>query len=60
MKQKVEERIIAPKEIIIGEANAKVKLVEYGDYESAESVKAHEVVLHLPSFSFNPYSSTFF
>ena len=32
MKQKVEERIIAPKEIIIGEANAKVKLVEYGDY----------------------------
>ena len=47
MKQKVEERIIAPKEIIIGEANAKVKLVEYGDYESAESVKAHEVVLHL-------------
>ncbi len=47
MKQKVEEKIIAPKEIIIGEANAKVLLVEYGDYESPETAKANEVVQQL-------------
>ena len=47
MKQKVEERIISPREIIIGEPNAKVQLVEYGDYESPESAKAHDVVLQL-------------
>lgn len=47
MKVKVEERIIAPKEIIVGDPDAKVLLVEYGDYESAETAKTYEVVRQL-------------
>ncbi len=45
MKIKVEERIIAPKEVIVGDPDAKVLIVEYGDYESAETAKINDVVL---------------
>ncbi|MFT3950019.1 MAG: DsbA family protein [Agriterribacter sp.] len=44
MKFKVEERIIAPKEVIVGDPDAKVLIVEYGDYESSETAKTYEVV----------------
>lgn len=45
-KPKVVE-IIPPKDIWQGPANAPVKLVEFGDYESEECAKAHEVVKKL-------------
>lgn len=44
MKIKVEERIIAPKEVIVGDPDAKVLIVEYGDYESADTAKINDVV----------------
>ena len=47
MKVKVEERIIAPKEVIVGDPDAKVLIVEYGDYESSETAKTYEVVRQL-------------
>jgi protein-disulfide isomerase len=45
-KPKVIE-IIPPKDIWVGAANAKVQLVEFGDYESEACAKAHEVVKKL-------------
>lgn len=39
--------IISPKEIWQGPAGAPVKLVEFGDYESEDCAKAHEVVKKL-------------
>ena len=45
-KPKVIE-IIPPKDIWVGSANAKVQLVEFGDYESEGCAKAHEVVKKL-------------
>lgn len=45
-KPKVVE-IIAPKDIWQGPAGAPVRLVEFGDYESEECAKAHEVVKKL-------------
>jgi protein-disulfide isomerase len=42
-KPKVIE-IISPKDIWQGPASAPVKLVEFGDYESEECAKAHEVI----------------
>jgi protein-disulfide isomerase len=45
-KPKVIE-IIPPKDMWQGPANAPVKLVEYGDYESEACAKAHEVVRKL-------------
>lgn len=47
MKTKVEERIIAPKEVIVGDPDAKVLIVEYGDYESADTAKIHNVMQEL-------------
>ncbi len=47
MKVKVEEKIIAPKEIIVGDPEAKVLIVEYGDYESSETAKNNQVVHQL-------------
>lgn len=47
MKLKVEEKIIAPKEVIVGNPDAKVMIVEYGDYESSETAKNHAVILQL-------------
>lgn len=47
MKFKVEEKIIAPKEVIVGDPDAKVMIVEYGDYESADTAKIHDVMLQL-------------
>lgn len=44
MKVKVEERIIPPKEMIVGDPDAKVLIVEYGDYESSDTAKIHEVM----------------
>jgi protein-disulfide isomerase len=45
-KPKVIE-IIPPKDIWVGNTNAKVQLVEFGDYESEACAKAHEVVKRL-------------
>lgn len=45
-KPKVIE-IISPKDMWQGPANAQVKLVEFGDYESEACAKAHEVVKKL-------------
>jgi protein-disulfide isomerase len=47
MKFKVEERIIPPKEMIVGDPEAKVLIMEYGDYESSDTAKIHDVILHL-------------
>ncbi|MBX3240630.1 MAG: thioredoxin domain-containing protein [Chitinophagaceae bacterium] len=47
MKLKVEEKIIAPKEVIVGDPDAKVLIVEYGDYESSETAKNNAVVNQL-------------
>src|SRR5690606_42123741 len=47
MEFKVEEKIIPPKEMIVGDPEAKVLIVEYGDYESAETAKIHDVVQQL-------------
>jgi protein-disulfide isomerase len=47
MKIKVEEKIIAPKEVIVGNPDAKVLIVEYGDYESEETAKTYEVICQI-------------
>ncbi|MCO5235767.1 MAG: DsbA family protein [Chitinophagaceae bacterium] len=47
MRFKVEERIILPKEMVVGDPEAKVMIVEYGDYESAETARVHMIVLEL-------------
>ncbi len=47
MKVKIEEKIIPPKEVIVGDPDAKVLIVEYGDYESHETAKNHQVVSQL-------------
>ncbi len=47
MKIKVEEKIIAPKEVIVGDPDARVLIVEYGDYESSETAKNNQVVSQL-------------
>ncbi|MCO5239803.1 MAG: DsbA family protein [Chitinophagaceae bacterium] len=47
MKVKVEERVIPPKEMIVGNPEAKVLIVEYGDYESADTAKIHGIMLQL-------------
>lgn len=47
MKIKTEERIILPKEMIVGDPDAKVLIVEYGDYESSETAKIHHLILQL-------------
>lgn len=39
--------IISPKEFWVGDKNASVSLVEFGDYESEACAKAHEVVKKL-------------
>ncbi|HRE50899.1 MAG TPA: thioredoxin domain-containing protein [Flavitalea sp.] len=39
--------IIPPKEFWVGDKNAKISLVEFGDYESESCSKAHEVVKKL-------------
>jgi protein-disulfide isomerase len=39
--------IIPPKDIVIGEASAKIKLVMFGDYESEASSKANDVMVEL-------------
>lgn len=47
MKLKVEERIIVPKEVIVGDPEAKVLIVEYGDYESQDTAKIHKVIVEI-------------
>lgn len=47
MKLKAEEKIIAPKEVIVGNPDAKVLIVEFGDYESSETAKNHAVISQL-------------
>ncbi len=42
--QKEIVEIIEPKKIIVGDVNAPVELMQFGDYESAECAKANEVV----------------
>lgn len=42
--KKEEEIIIEPKEIFVGDEDAPVTLMEFGDYESEACAKAHEVV----------------
>ena len=36
--------LVEPKDVWVGEKTAPVKLVEFGDYESEECAKAHEIV----------------
>ena len=45
--KKEEEIIIEPKEIFVGDEDAPVTLMEFGDYESEACAKAHEVVKQL-------------
>jgi len=45
--KKEEEVIIEPKEIFVGNPEAKVTLMEFGEYESEACVKANEVVKKL-------------
>ena len=45
--KKEEEIIIEPKEVFIGDEDAPVTLMEFGDYESEACAKAHEVVKQL-------------
>ncbi|HRN55694.1 MAG TPA: thioredoxin domain-containing protein [Agriterribacter sp.] len=47
MKFKVEEKIIPPKEMIVGDPDAKVLIVEYGDYESADTARIHDIMQQL-------------
>jgi protein-disulfide isomerase len=47
MKVKVEEKIIAPREVIVGDPDAKVLIMEYGDYESQETAKIHAVIVEI-------------
>ena len=42
--QKEIVEIIEPKKIIVGDVNAPVELMQFGDYESIECAKANEVV----------------
>ncbi len=42
--QKEIVEIIEPKKIIVGDVNAPVELMQFGDYESVECAKANEVV----------------
>ena len=46
MKREIAE-IIPPRKIFVGDSNAKIILTEFGDYESMECAKAHEVVKKL-------------
>ncbi|TMI78072.1 MAG: disulfide bond formation protein DsbA [Bacteroidetes bacterium] len=45
--KKEEEIIIEPKEVFVGDEDALVTLMEFGDYESEACAKAHEVVKQL-------------
>jgi len=45
--KKEEEIIIEPKDIFVGDEDAPVTLMEFGDYESEACAKAHEVVKQL-------------
>jgi len=45
--KKEEEIIIEPKDVFVGEEDAPVTLMEFGDYESEACAKAHEVVKQL-------------
>jgi protein-disulfide isomerase len=45
--KKEEEVIIEPKDIFVGDEDAPVTLMEFGDYESEACAKAHEVVKQL-------------
>ncbi len=47
MAVKTPVEIISPKEFWVGDKNAPVSLVEYGDYESEDCAKANEVVKKL-------------
>lgn len=47
MKQKEIVEIIEPKKIIVGDVNAPITLMEFGDYESEACAKANEVVAAL-------------
>ena len=47
MAVKTPIEIIAPKEFWVGDKNASVSLVEFGDYESEACAKANEVVKKL-------------
>lgn len=47
MKVKVEEKIILPKEMIVGDPGAKVLIVEFGDYESTDTAKINDVIQQL-------------
>ena len=44
MLNKNEVPVIPPKDVFVGNSNAPVTLVEFGDYESEACVKAHTVV----------------
>jgi protein-disulfide isomerase len=39
--------VIPPKEIVIGDAAAKIKIVMFGDYESDACAKATDVIAEL-------------
>src|SRR5436190_21798841 len=45
--KKEEEIIIEPREVFVGDEDAPVTLMEFGDYESEACAKAHEVVKQL-------------
>ena len=45
--KKEEEIIIEPKDVFVGDEDAPVTLMEFGDYESEACAKAHEVVKQL-------------
>jgi protein-disulfide isomerase len=45
--KKEEEIIIEPKDIFVGDEDAPVTLMEFGDYESEACAKVHEVVKQL-------------
>jgi protein-disulfide isomerase len=48
MKYKKEEApIIPPREVVLGEPDAAVSVVMFGDYESAECARANEAILRL-------------
>ena len=49
MAKKVKEPIavIAPKQVIIGNPNAKISLILFGDYESEACAQAHQAVVEL-------------
>src|SRR6266542_2738176 len=45
--KKEEEIIIEPRDVFVGDEDAPVTLMEFGDYESEACAKAHEVVKQL-------------